>query len=233
MFSSIPAFARFGSPVLATAFASAALVVSAGQAIAHPHVWTEMRSTILISPEGLVTGVRAEWTTDPVYAQDALDGLDANNDATYQPEELARLTEENLDALSSYDYFMNFRFNDEQQKAGRARDGIQTYNANDGRLTLQFTVPLETPLDPHKGEIRLKIYDPEFFVSFEYVKDRPLMISQALKDGCAANLMKLPDDPLAAQTKTLLATKDKDWKPENNEDFGSLFAQPVVVSCTQ
>ena len=29
----------------------------------------------------------------------------------------------------------------------------------------------------------------------------------------------------------MLSDKPADWKPENNEDFGALFAQPVSVSC--
>jgi ABC-type uncharacterized transport system substrate-binding protein len=186
---------------------------------------------IMLSADDMVTGVRVEWTTDPVYAKDALDGLDTNNDGIYEPDELARLTAENLDALASYDYFVSFRYNGDVQKNGKATDGTQTYNAKDGRLTLLFTVPLLTPLDPHKGEIRLKVYDPEYFIDFEYVKKTPLLVSHAMKPGCTANLMELPADPMAAQTKTLLATKGKDWKPENEEDFGSLFAQPVVVSC--
>jgi ABC-type uncharacterized transport system substrate-binding protein len=200
-------------------------------AFAHPHVFTDMRSLILLSAEGLVTGVRVEWVTDPVYARDALDGLDANNDGVYQPEELARLTEENLSALADYDYFVFFRYEGEPQKHGKAMDGLQTYDVKDGRLTLRFTVPLETPLDPQRGEIRLKIYDPEYYIDFQYVKTQPLLISQPVKAGCSANLMEVPADPIAAQTKSLLATKDKDWKPEDGEDFGGLFAQPIVIRC--
>jgi ABC-type uncharacterized transport system substrate-binding protein len=213
---------------------AAALVVlwfPVSQAHAHPHVWTEIRSTILLTKEGLVSGVRVKWTTDPAYATVALDGLDANSDGIYQPEELAQLTAENLDALSSYGYFLHFRTNNEVQKIGKATDGVQTYNAADGRLTLEFSVLLATPLDPQNSEISLKIYDPEYYISFEYVKNTPLMIEEGMKAGCKANLMELPEDPVAAQTKSLLATKDKDWKPENSEDFGSLFAQPVVISC--
>ncbi len=209
-----------------------AVAIAPMQAMAHPHVWVEMRSKVLLSADGMVTGVRVEWTTDPAYAKDALDGLDANGNGVYEPDELARLTQENLESLASYDYFVAFRFNGEPQKNGKATNGIQTYNANDGRLTLLFTVPLETPLDPHKGEIRLKVYDPEFFIDFEYSKKTPLLISHPLAAGCTANLMELPPDPVATQTKTMLATKGKDWKPDMEEDFGALFAQPVVIACT-
>ena len=200
---------------------------------AHPHVWADMSSQLQISDDGKITGVRVQWTTDKVCAKDALSGMDTNGDGIYEPEELAKLTEENLSALSEYDYFVSFRFNGEKQKNGKAMDGNQTYNPKDGRLTLLFTLPLETPLDPHQGAVQLKVYDPEFFIDFEYVKERPLVISKRLAGGCSAKLMPIPSDTTVDQTKQMLSTKGKDWKPDNNEDFGSMFAQAALVECAQ
>lgn len=199
----------------------------------HPHVWADMRSQLVVGEDGNITGVRVEWTTDKAYARDALDGLDANGDGIYEPEELARLTDENLKALADYNYFVVFRFNGEVQKNGLAKDGNQTYNATDGRLTLTFTVPLEKPLDPKVGEVKLKVYDPEFFIDFEYVKERPLLISKKLADGCTAKLLPVPSDATIEQTRQVLSTKGRDWKPENNEDFGAMFAQAAVVECSK
>ena len=200
---------------------------------AHPHVWADMSSQLQISEDGKITGVRVQWTTDKVYAQDALSGMDTNGDGIYEPEELAKLTEENLSALSDYDYFISFRFNGEKQKNGKAINGSQTYNPSDGRLTLLFTVPLEAPVDPHIGAVQLKIYDPEFFIDFEYVKERPLVISKRLTAGCSAELKPIPSDTTTDQTKQMLASKGRDWKPDSNEDFGSMFAQAAVVECAQ
>ena len=200
---------------------------------AHPHVWADMSSQLQISDDGKITGVRVQWTTDKVYAKEALTGMVTNSDGVYAPEELAKLTEENLNALSEYDYFVSFRFNGEKQKNGKAKDGAQTYNPKDGRLTLVFTLPLETPLDPHLGAVQLKVYDPEFFIDFEYVKERPLVISKRLAAACSANLMPIPSDTTVDQTKQMLSTKGRDWKPDNNEDFGGMFAQAAIVVCAQ
>ncbi|MDE2385343.1 MAG: DUF1007 family protein [Alphaproteobacteria bacterium] len=210
---------------------AALLAIGLGHAEAHPHVWADMRSQLLVSDEGLITGVRVQWTTDKTYALDALNGFKKNPDGSYDPAELAKLTQENLSALSDYGYFIFFRFNGEPQKIGKAQDGMQTYDKAQGRLTLLFTVPLQTPLDPHKGTVQLKVYDPEFFIDFEYVEDKPLLISQKLPSGCNAKLLAVPKDAGLDQTKQMLSTKGRDWKPENNEDFGSMFAQAAEVSC--
>jgi len=199
--------------------------------MAHPHVWSDMRSQLIISDEGLVTGVRVQWTTDKAYARTALDGFTKNAEGNYSAEDMQKLTEENLSALEDYGYFIFFRFNNEKQKIGKAGEGQQIFNPKDGRLTLNFSVPLETPLDPHKGKVTLKIYDPEFFIAFDYVGDKPLLISRPLPAGCSAELSPIPKDTKLEETRLMLSSKDKNWKPSDAEDFGGLFAQPVEVKC--
>lgn len=218
-------------PTPRAALAVLCVVAGALPASAHPHVWADMRSQLVVSDDGLISGVRVQWTTDKTYALDALDGFKKSADGTYDAQEMARLTQENLSALADYNYFVNFRFNGEKQKIGSAVDGAQTYNPADGRLTLLFTVPLQTPLDPHQGKVELKVYDPEFFIDFEYVSDKPLLISKVLPQGCNAALLPVPGDAALTQTKQMLSTKGKDWKPDNNEDFGSMFAQGAEVKC--
>nr|WP_246715199.1 DUF1007 family protein [Aestuariivirga litoralis] len=208
------------------------VLLQALPAAAHPHVWADMRSQLLISDDGMVTGVRVQWTTDKAYALDALDGFTPLADGTYSAEDMKKLTDENLDALKDYGYFIFFRFNGAPQKIGAPVEGAQTYDTTEKQLTLYFTVPLETSLDPRKGIIDLKVYDPEFYIDFEYIDDKPLLISKAIPPGCTAELLPIVGDAGLQQTKDMLATKDKSWKPENGEDFGSLFAQAAEVKCT-
>jgi len=41
----------------------------------------------------------------------------------------------------------------------------------------------------------------------------------------------VPTDAEIDATREMLSTKGPDWKPETNEDFGALFAQPVLIEC--
>jgi ABC-type uncharacterized transport system substrate-binding protein len=102
---------------------------------------------------------------------------------------------------------------------------------SNGRLSLHFMVPLQTPADPKAGEFDVKVYDPEFFIAFDYVKEVPVALEGTLPQGCAMELKPLKTDAETDQTLAMLAEKDKDWKPETAEDFGALFAQPLVVAC--
>ena len=39
-------------------------------------------------------------------------------------------------------------------------------------LTLHFTLPLETPLDPKGKDVAVDVYDPSFFVAFGFATER-------------------------------------------------------------
>ena len=41
----------------------------------------------------------------------------------------------------------------------------------------------------------------------------------------------MPDPNSTEDTKAMLATKGKDWTPDQEDDFGIMFAQPVAVVC--
>jgi ABC-type uncharacterized transport system substrate-binding protein len=196
---------------------------------AHPHVWVEMQSTVVFTDDGLIKGVDVEWTFDDAYAQMALDGLDVDKDGVYSQDELAPLTKENIDSLKDYEYFTVMRANGEQLKIGAVTNAGQIYSSD--KLTLHFQVPLVTPLDPKKNEFMLKVYDPEFFIDFEYPKDDAADVAGNMPKSCKLDVKPIPTDAELEQTRTMLSTKGKDWKPDTAEDFGAMFAQPVSVDC--
>lgn len=205
------------------------LVTCSSAALAHPHVWVDMQSTIVFTDEGLIKGVDVEWTFDDAYAQVALDGLDVNKDGFYSQAELAPLTRENIDSLKSYEYFTVMRANGEQLKIADVTDAGQIYSSD--KLSLHFQVPLATPLDPRKSKFMLKVYDPEFFIDFEYPKQDGADVSGNMPRQCTLDVKPVPTDAELEQTRLMLSTKGKDWKPENNEDFGAAFAQAVSIDC--
>lgn len=215
--------------LLAAATITAFTVCAALPAGAHPHVWIEMRTDVVFNDQGLISAVNVMWTFDDAYAQMALEGLDTDKDGVYSPVELEPLTRENLSSLKDYDYFTVVRFDGTKQPTGEPRDAGQIYS-ND-KLQLHFQLPLATPVDPRKGEFVVKVYDPEFFIAFDYAKDDPVTTVGNMPQDCKLVVKPVPTDAEVEQTKAMLATKGKDWKPENNEDFGALFAQPVTIQC--
>jgi ABC-type uncharacterized transport system substrate-binding protein len=199
------------------------------QAQAHPHVWIDMQSSIVFTDDGLIKGVDVEWTFDDAYTQMALDGLDVDGDGMYSQDELAPLTKENIESLKDYEYFTVMRANGEQQKIGEVIDAGQIWSNN--KLTLHFQVPLVKPIDPKKEEFVLKVYDPEFFIDLEYPADDAVDVTGKIPPSCKLVVKPVPTDAELDQTRTMLASKGKDWKPEAEEDFGAMFAQAVSIAC--
>ncbi len=198
-------------------------------ASAHPHVWVEMRTDVVFNNAGLIDGVNVEWSFDDGYAAEALTGMDVNGDGEYSQEELAPLTKENINSLKDYDYFTFMRSGENALAAAPPMNAGQTYNGN--KLKLHFTVPLKTPFDPHTGDFMVKVYDPEFYIAYDYAKDEPVDTGGNIPADCKLIVKPIPSDAETTQLLSMLSSKDKDWKPENGEDFGSIFAQAVLVSC--
>ena len=199
------------------------------EARAHPHVWIEMQSDVVFTEDGLIKGVNLEWTFDDAITPMALDGLDTDGDGLYSQSELAPLTRENIESLKDYEYFAVMRANGEQLKISAVTDFGQIWSNN--KLTLHLQIPLEKPVDPKTQEFVLKVYDPEFFIAIDYAKENPVDVVGKMPEPCKLVVKPVPTDAELDQTRTMLSTKGTDWKPENAEDFGAMFAQAVSIAC--
>jgi ABC-type uncharacterized transport system substrate-binding protein len=210
--------------------ATLAVLATTELAVAHPHVFTTMKTMILADDQGLVKAVGVEWTFDENYTQFALDGLDLNNNGTYEPEEIQPLTDENIKNLLESQYFTFVKQNGKPLEQGQVTQYGQDLGT-DSRLKLFFVVPLKQPADPRAGAVELKVYDPDFFIAFDYEQKDATKLQGKLADGCKMDLKPLPSTEEMEQTQAFLADKGTDWTPDQPTDFGSMFAQPLVISC--
>ena len=209
--------------------AAAAFSIAAAPALAHPHVWIEMRSDVVFDANGLISGINLTWTFDDGYKQAALDGLDTNGDGDYSQAELADMTKENMIALKDYNYFLRPKLGAGDVPIGEVAEYGQIFS--NGKLKLYFTVPLKTPLDPRQGDFYYRIYDPEFFIGMDFAKDEPIAALGPIPPACKVDLLPVVTDNQTEQTRQMLAEKGKDWQPPPDEDFGAMFAQPVAITC--
>jgi len=212
-----------------TLFLAAPCAGLAQSARAHPHVWATVRSEVVFGPDHKITGIRHAWTFDEFYTAMAVQGLDADGDGVYSKEELQPLAKVNVESLKEFDYFTFVRLG-KDDKPLPLKEPVDYWVDYDGNLlTLHFTLPLATPLDPKEEQIAVDVYDPSFFVAFGFATETPVKLAGAAAN-CTAEIEK-PDPQAEADAKALSEAFFSQLGPNSN--FGSQFAQTAIVKCTQ
>lgn len=213
--------------ILTIALMSPGVVVLTAGAAAHPHVWATVRSEIVFGPDRKITGIKHAWTFDEFYSAMAVQGLDADKDGVYSKKELKPLAKVNIDSLKDFDYFTFVRAAGEDKFLPLKPPEDYWVEYGDTVLTLKFTLPLETPLDPGAEGATLDVYDPSFFVAFGFADKDPVTIAGA-PEGCTAK-PDVPDPEAAEAAKALTESFFSELGPDSN--YGSQFAQNVTVIC--
>jgi ABC-type uncharacterized transport system substrate-binding protein len=92
----------------------------------------------------------------------AVQGLDTNGDGAYSKEELDPLAKVNVESLKEFEYFTFVRIG-KGEKALPLKEPVDYWVDYDKTLlTLHFTLPLETRLEPTAEEVAVDVYDPSF-----------------------------------------------------------------------
>ena len=196
---------------------------------AHPHVWVSTKTEIVHDDKGRVSGFKHHWTFDEIFSTYAAQGMDKNGDGKFDRNELAELAKVNITSLSEFDFFTFAKVADKPIELAPPKEGYYLSHEN-GQLTLHFTLPLKTPLDARKEQLKFAIYDPTYFVAFSYAKDTPVTLARNAPRGCQAAIEK-PKPASASETR--LSDLGEAFFNElgADSDFGAQFAPDVLVSC--
>jgi ABC-type uncharacterized transport system substrate-binding protein len=198
-----------------------ALAFAAPAAQAHPHVYVTMKSEIVYDAEGRMTGIRHHWTFDDMFSSYATQGLESKEKGKFSREELQPLAEVNVTSLKEFDFFTQGKMNG--QKAEFEPPVDYFLEQKDDLLTLHFTLPLKKPASTK--DIDLEIYDPLYFVAFEFAEKEPITLKGA-PASCKISTVKLGDD---SQAKSL--SESIFARPDPNNPFGAQFANKIGVKC--
>jgi ABC-type uncharacterized transport system substrate-binding protein len=158
-----------GCQIFLTIMLICVAVLTPTNGVAHPHVWAIVRSEILFGPDNKITGVR-HACFDEFYTAMAIQGLDTNEDGVYSREELEPLAKVNVESLKEFGYFTFVRVTGDDKFLPLKPPVDYSLDYNDPVITLHFTLPLETPIDPGTKGVTIEVYDPSFFVAFGFAR---------------------------------------------------------------
>jgi ABC-type uncharacterized transport system substrate-binding protein len=202
---------------------AAAFIAFAGPALAHPHVWITMKSEVVVGPDGAVTAIRQHWAFDDMFSAFALQGTEAKEKGKYTREELAPLAKVNVESLKEYDYFT---FVEADGKKVELLPPTSDYwlDYNDAVLTLNFTLPVKTPVKAK--ELKVDIYDPTIFIDFAFDKKDPGKIVGG--NHCKMDVV-YPREMTFAEGKALSEIPAD--QPNLTMAWGAKFANKLLVHC--
>ncbi len=198
-----------------------AMILAAGAANAHPHVWITATSELLYAADGSITGVRHAWTFDDMFSAYAVQGLESKTKGAYTSDELKPLAQTNVESLKEYAYFTFARADGKKERFQEPVDYFLDYK--DTVLTLHFTLPLKNPVKPR--QLVLEVFDRSFFIDFQMAKDNPVKLVGA-PAGCQMKLER-PNDGTASAQKL----NEQTFLNGENSNFGMMFANKITVDC--
>jgi ABC-type uncharacterized transport system substrate-binding protein len=214
------------SPTLAPVLALSASLFAAPQpASAHPHVWVAVEATVAYK-DGAVAGLQQRWTFDDMYTAMAIQGLDKNGDGTYDRDELTELAKVNIEGIKQFDYFTHAKLGDGTLKFVEPTDFWLEHK--DNVLTLNFMLPLEQPVAVATPGFSFAVYDPTYFIAFDFAKDKdaPVRLGEGAPAGCALDL----DKPANDDGSQALADA---FSAELGGYNGATLSRTVRVSCAK
>lgn len=196
-------------------------------AAAHPHVWVTVETEVLYDQQQAITGFRHKWTFDEFYSSFAIQGLDQNNDGQYDRAELKDLAEINVQSMKDFEYFTFPKLAGGPLDRQPPKD--YWLDHQDGKLILNFTLPLAEPLTADKIKtFSLGVYDPTFYVDFALAKENPVRLSAA-PAGCTPQIHD-PAPPAGQSGVGSLSESDFN-QLDNSSGLAEQYAKSVTIAC--
>jgi ABC-type uncharacterized transport system substrate-binding protein len=205
------------------ALLTAAALACAGPALAHPHVFVVVTSEVIFDAQGRISGVSHSWTFDDMYSSFVTTGA-SEDGKPVTSQKLQPLAEQNVSDLAEFGYFTSVKVPGQKIEYGKPQ-AISMHEDAKKLVTLKFTLPLKTPVKADKA-FTLQVYDPTYFVSFDFAKDGVSMKSAPA--GCSLSVVQ--PQPLGdSESKRLNEAFFSGLSP--GADFGIKLASRVTVAC--
>lgn len=198
------------------------VALAAREAAAHPHVWIDLRTTIVMDDQGRVAAIGQDWLFDPIYSAYVTEGLDPASDKGRKA--LADLLHESMSNLREYDYFMRVRSDGERMALDDVRDASVAMKGD--RMLYRFTVPLAAPQDPKTHDLDVAVFDPTYYIEMLHLEGDVIAFEGPNPTGCGGRIIEpAPDMNAIALAQAL------DKNATADDTLGAQFAETVIISC--
>ena len=189
---------------------------------AHPHMWIDLKSEIIIQDQTMVSAIYQEWLFDDFFSASLIEEASQNPKG---PEVgIKAVVEEILDNLERHDYFTLINVNGKKISS----NPIKSFEVDvrENRVWLSFSLPISREVDIAEQALAYSIFDPTFYIEMLYFEGETVSFFGDVPSSCSTKI-KQPNP----STEAVLLSRSPDLDKVPNQSIGELFAETVVVNC--
>jgi ABC-type uncharacterized transport system substrate-binding protein len=208
------------------ALAVAALLLAAGPASVHPHVFAEARLDVILSPDHqTVKALRHLWRFDDLFSSTVMMEFDKNSDLRLDDKELKDVADTVHASLAEFNYFQLVTV-DGKDVAMNPPPHLMANFEND-QLIILFESEPKVPIKL-AGKIDFGVYDPTFYTAIDFSEDSNITVD-GLPSTCTSKVIRPdPDEAIAENQKTLT---DAFFNDPTGTDMSKIFATKLELNC--
>lgn len=196
-------------------------------ALAHPHVFVDVRGSFVLDDRGRLTAVRIHWQYDAfttLILYDTL-GLDRDGDGVLDASDLQKVKTGETDWAPDYEGDTYLFIGDEKVQLSRPRQA-EVHPLGD-RIGVSFTLDLDSPAQMRGKTANLQLYDPIYYYAYSITPDSGMIGST---EGCTTHIASFEPTEETLELQDQLAALSREETPEN-QNIGALFAEYMFLTC--
>ncbi len=165
---------------------------------AHPHVWIQVR-TLLLVEGGALTGLHHIWVLDEPWLTSQLEEHDKDQDGKLSPSELVAVAAQTKATLEMFKSFTTIRHGGNRIRPGAPREVSVSYYGD--ILGISFVVPLPKPIPLAGADLLLEVYDATYFSGYAFAPDDAVAFAGERPDSCTIKANAPPSPQQSAAYK--------------------------------
>lgn len=189
---------------------------------AHPHMWVDLKSQIILDGNDKVSAIYQEWLFDDFFSAAMLE------EAALHPDGVAVAIKQKgaelMKNLKPYNYFTLAK-----------RDGVTmpliqqgevVAEIRENRVWMGFTVSIESPVNLASQAFSYAIFDPTYYIEMYHAEGETISFQGTAPDNCGTEILQ--PNP-SSDAIALSRSSSLDANPDNT--IGRLFAETIHVTC--
>lgn len=203
--------------------AAAAMLWTA--AAAHPHMFVDAQSTLLVDASGRLTGVRTALIVDPLTTQFVLEEHGVPADAPLTDDDRRAIAQGMVDGLGAHDFFTEFKRGGAPVAIAQASVGqIQLH---DDLLAAALELTVAEPFPLAGAPLELALFDPTYFAAVTTLGPPVLPVGAG---ACAVAFTRFEPRSLDSVALLELGRLSREETPDDPR-IGARFADRSRITC--